>query len=77
MFFLRWLAGSYLFRFVVFFVMLVCGFAAVFLSEYIIEFFDLDDSSGMYLQLGLFVVIVGVILWAYDKYKEWRFYKDD
>ena len=82
--FLRWLVGSSLYTFVVtaykFIIaifVLACGFAAVFLSGYIIEFFDLDDNSGMYLKLGLFVVIVGLILWADDKYKEWRFYKDD
>ena len=75
--FLKWLAGYYLFRFAVFFIMLVFGFAGGFLSGYIIEYFDLDDNSGMYLKLGLFVVIVGAILWAHDKYKEWRFFKDD
>lgn len=75
--FLKWLAGYYLFRFMVVAVMLVSGLAAVLLSEDIIDFFDLDDDSGMYLKLGFFVVVVGVILWAHDKYKEWRFFKDE
>ena len=74
--FFGWLAGHYLFKFALVSVFLVSGFAGVFLSGYIIEFFNLDDDSGMYLKLGLFVVILGVILWAYDKYKEWRFFRD-
>ena len=75
--FLKWLAGYYLSRFAVIFFMLVSGFAGILLSGYIIEFFNLDDNSGMYLKLGVFVVIVGIILWAHDKYKEWRFFRDE
>lgn len=75
--FLKWLAGYYLFRFGVIFVMLASAFAGLFLSGYVIEYFDLDDNSGMYLKLGLFVVIVGALLWAHDKYKEWRFFRDE
>ena len=75
--FLKWLAGYYLFRFVTVAVMLVSGLAAVVISEDIIDFYGLDKNSEMYLKLGLFVVIVGVILWAHDKYKEWRFFRDE
>ena len=75
--FLKWLAGYYLFRFAAVAAILVSGLATVVLSEDIIDFYGLDKNSGMYLKLGLFVVIVGVILWAHDKYKEWRFFRDE
>lgn len=75
--FVRWLASYYLFTFAFVSLFLFCGMVTVFLSGYVIDYFGLDDDAGMYLKLGVFVAILLPILWAYDKYKEWRFFNED
>lgn len=75
--FLKWLAKFYLAKFVLIGVMLFCAILAMVLDEVVVGVFGLDDDSGMYVKLVFFLVIVGALFWAYDKYREWRFFLDD
>jgi hypothetical protein len=75
--FLRWLISEYLFTLLVFFGMLFVGLAAGFMSEYVVDYFELEKDSGLYLKLAMFVAILLPVLWAYDKYREWRFFNDE
>jgi len=75
--FIRWLAGRYLLVLVFLATFVVAGLVGVFLSGYVIESLELDDDFGMYVKLVSFLIIIGALGWGYDKYKEWRFFRDD
>lgn len=74
--FLKYLVVERLLLLAVLAIMLISGFGGVFLSEIIVDWFGLDEDAGMYVKLAFFTVIFVAIGWLYDKYREWRFFRD-